>query len=169
MALEMGMSSTMDKVMEGEDFAAFLEARRSRGDTIVFTNGCFDIVHAGHVDYLEKARGLGDALIVGLNTDRSVGEIKGPSRPIVPEAQRARVLAALACVDCVVLFDEPDPLKLILTVRPDVLVKGADWPLEKIVGAREVMDAGGGVERIEFSPGLSTSSIIDRIRRLNEE
>ncbi len=163
------MISTAEKIMEGKRLTAFLDDRRASGEGIVFTNGCFDIIHAGHVDYLEKARNLGGALIVGLNTDRSVREIKGPTRPIVPQEQRARVVAALACVDCVTLFDEPDPLKLIMSVGPDVLVKGADWPLEKIVGADRVMAGGGRVERIEFTTGLSTSSIIDRIRRLSEK
>jgi D-beta-D-heptose 7-phosphate kinase/D-beta-D-heptose 1-phosphate adenosyltransferase len=138
-------------------------ALRRRGGRIVFTNGCFDLLHAGHVRYLTAARGCGDRLVVGLNSDRSVRTIKGPLRPVIPEEQRAEVLAALACVDHVVLFDTPDPLPLIRILRPDVLVKGADWELERIVGADAVRQGGGEVVRIALLPGISTSAIIARI------
>ncbi|MCI0498765.1 MAG: D-glycero-beta-D-manno-heptose 1-phosphate adenylyltransferase [Planctomycetales bacterium] len=130
---------------------------------MVFTNGCFDILHVGHVRYLEAARSEGDLLVVGLNTDASVQAIKGPRRPIVNQDQRAEVLAALGCVDFVVLFDEPDPLRLIETLKPDVLVKGADWSEENIIGAEVVKASGGRVVRIELVPAVSTTGIIGKI------
>lgn len=137
--------------------------REEPGTRIVFTNGCFDLMHVGHVRYLEAARALGDWLVVGVNTDASVGRIKGSKRPVVEEQDRLEVLAALHCVDYVVPFDTPDPLPLIVRVRPHVLVKGADWPLEKIVGAEEVRAAGGTVARIALTPGKSTTLLIERI------
>lgn len=130
---------------------------------IVFTNGCFDLLHAGHVQYLEAARQEGDCLIVGLNSDASIRTIKDPKRPIVEEAQRAMVLSALRCVDLVVLFDEPTPIKLIKEVQPNVLVKGADWAEEEIVGAQSVKENGGKVVRIHLLPAISTTILIDRI------
>jgi len=136
---------------------------RDAGRTLVFTNGCFDILHRGHVDYLERARALGDVLVVGLNTDRSVAELKGPCRPIVPEDDRAHVLAALASVDYVALFDEPTPYKLIEAVVPDVLVKGAGYTRETIVGADVVESAGGRVVALPALEGRSTRSIISTI------
>ena len=136
---------------------------KEQGQRIVFTNGCFDLLHAGHVHYLEKARSLGDCLIVGLNSDLSVRMIKDPHRPLVSENQRAEVLAGLACVDFVVLFDEPDPYNLIREIRPDILVKGADWEENKIIGADLVAAFGGEVKRIELVPEISTSEIINRI------
>ncbi|MBI4773465.1 MAG: D-glycero-beta-D-manno-heptose 1-phosphate adenylyltransferase [Deltaproteobacteria bacterium] len=157
---------TARKIVDLGGLRVLLDKYRSEGRTIVFTNGCFDILHAGHVDYLERAADLGDVLVVGLNSDRSVRSIKGPSRPVVPQEQRARVLAALACVDAVVCFDEPDPLQLILEVRPDALVKGADWPLDRIIGRNEVESHGGRVERIPLIETVSTSSIIEKIRGL---
>jgi D-beta-D-heptose 7-phosphate kinase/D-beta-D-heptose 1-phosphate adenosyltransferase len=140
-----------------------LEALRRAGRRVVFTNGCFDILHAGHVRYLQAARACGDCLVVGLNSDRSVAAIKGPRRPIVTQEQRAAVLAALACVDFVTLFDRPEPGDLIAAIRPEVLVKGADWEEIQIVGAAEVKAAGGEVVRIALEAGISTSAIIDRI------
>jgi D-beta-D-heptose 7-phosphate kinase/D-beta-D-heptose 1-phosphate adenosyltransferase len=140
-----------------------LEALRRAGRRVVFTNGCFDILHAGHVRYLQAARACGDCLVVGLNSDRSVAAIKGPRRPIVTQEQRAAVLAALACVDFVTLFDRPEPGDLIAAIRPEVLVKGADWEKIQIVGAAEVKAAGGEVVRIALEAGISTSAIIDRI------
>jgi D-beta-D-heptose 7-phosphate kinase/D-beta-D-heptose 1-phosphate adenosyltransferase len=140
-----------------------LEALRCAGRRVVFTNGCFDILHAGHVRYLQAARACGDCLVVGLNSDRSVAAIKGPRRPIVTQEQRAAVLAALACVDFVTLFDRPEPGDLIAAIRPEVLVKGADWEEIQIVGAAEVKAAGGEVVRIALEAGISTSAIIDRI------
>jgi D-beta-D-heptose 7-phosphate kinase/D-beta-D-heptose 1-phosphate adenosyltransferase len=130
---------------------------------VVFTNGCFDLLHLGHVRYLEAARGLGEYLIVGVNSDASVREIKGDSRPVTCQAERAEVLAALACVDAVVLFDQPDPLALIETVAPDVLVKGGDWPLDRIVGREFVEARGGRVLSIPLTPDASTTGIIDRV------
>ena len=143
--------------------AQVLEARRQAGKRIVFTNGCFDLLHAGHVSYLQAAKDQGDLLVVGLNSDRSVRAIKGPLRPIVSQEMRGRVLAALECVDYVTLFHEPDPLPLILALKPDVLVKGADWEEAQIIGAREVREAGGDVVRIPLVPDISTTEIIRRI------
>jgi D-glycero-beta-D-manno-heptose 1-phosphate adenylyltransferase len=136
---------------------------KRQGKKIVFTNGCFDILHVGHVRYLTKARKMGDLLIVGLNTDRSVRMIKGDKRPIVPEKERAEVLAALEIVDFVVLFDEPDPLRLIAALKPDILVKGADWSKGEIVGREVVEKAGGKVARIPLVPGSSSTNVIEKI------
>ncbi len=150
--------------MTREAAAAWAGAHRMAGRTVVFTNGVFDILHAGHVRYLETARGFGDALIVGLNSDASVRAIKGPERPINPEAERAELLAALQFVDAVVIFDEETPADLIAAIQPDVLVKGADWALDDIVG-RDIIEARGGrVERVKVEEGLSTSALIERAR-----
>jgi len=132
---------------------------RTQGKRIVFTNGCFDIIHAGHVDYLERAREFGDFLIVGMNSDSSIRKIKGEKRPIVPEDLRARVLSGLRAVDCVFIFGEETPMRVIEAVRPDVLVKGADWPIEKIVGR----EFAGRVERIPFKYEISTTKIIEKV------
>ena len=137
---------------------------RAAGKTIVFTNGVFDLLHPGHVRYLQKARALGDALIVGVNSDRSVRANKGPSRPINSEEERAEVLAAFGCVDAVVVFDEETPHRLIAALQPDVLVKGADWAADAIVG-RDIVEARGGkVVRVPVESGYATTTIIDRIR-----
>lgn len=138
---------------------------KSAGLKIVFTNGCFDLLHPGHVRYLQKARSLGDRLVVAVNSDHSVRSIKGAGRPIQPELERAEVLAALAAVNLVTVFDEPDPDGIIREVLPDVLVKGADWPTDQIIGKDVVEAAGGQVRQIEFAPGYSTSGIIDKIRK----
>jgi rfaE bifunctional protein nucleotidyltransferase chain/domain len=138
------------------------QARRG-GRTVVFTNGVFDILHRGHVEYLQKARALGDLLLVGINSDASVNRIKGPGRPINPQEDRAIVLAALACVDCVVVFGEDTPQALIAAVIPDVLVKGADWKVEDIVGADVVLKNCGRVANIKLTPGRSTTDVINRI------
>ncbi len=138
--------------------------RKRIGQAIVFTNGCFDILHAGHVDYLQKARQQGDFLVLGLNDDRSIRSIKGPGRPVNSELQRARVLAALGCVDAIVLFGDDTPIDLITGLRPNVMVKGADWQEDEIVGAKEVKADGGRVERIPFSSQTSTTDMIQRIR-----
>jgi rfaE bifunctional protein nucleotidyltransferase chain/domain len=130
---------------------------------VVFTNGCFDILHLGHVDYLQKAKALGDVLMVGVNSDESVGRIKGEKRPVVPEGDRADVLAALACVDLVALFDEDTPYDLLGVLLPDVLVKGSDWAVSEVVGKNLVEQAGGTVKTIEFLPNHSTSQIIKSI------
>ena len=138
---------------------------RSARRTVVFTNGVFDLLHPGHVRYLQHARRLGDALIVGVNSDRSVRANKGATRPITPEAERAEILSALACVDGVVVFDEDTPHDLIAALQPDVLVKGADWAAGAIVG-RDVVEARGGrVVRVDVEPGHSTTAMIERIRR----
>jgi D-glycero-beta-D-manno-heptose 1-phosphate adenylyltransferase len=142
-----------------------LLSKQARGMKVVFTNGCFDIIHAGHVTYLSKARALGDCLVVGLNSDVSVKSIKGPDRPVNNERARAAVLSALACVDHVVLFEEDTPLDLIRRIRPDVLVKGGDWAVDNIVGAEVVRATGGQVLTIPFEDGFSTTAIIERIRQ----
>ncbi len=156
-----------DKIVSLAKCARMMECRKKLGQRIVFTNGCFDILHAGHVEYLQEARRQGDFLVVGLNSDHSIRSIKGESRPINQELQRARVLAALGCVDAVVLFSEDTPLNLITTLLPQVLVKGADWPEEAIVGAREVKENGGKVVRIVFTTETSTTGIIGKIRNQN--
>ncbi|MGB6483961.1 MAG: D-glycero-beta-D-manno-heptose 1-phosphate adenylyltransferase [Candidatus Acidiferrales bacterium] len=141
------------------------DAKRT-GRRIVFTNGCYDLLHPGHTRLLEKARDLGDILILALNSDRSVRENKGADRPIINEAERAEVAAALAAVDYVVLFDEPTPREIISRVLPDVLVKGGDWGPNEIIGREEVESAGGRVVSIPFEPGYSTSSIIERVLKI---
>lgn len=143
----------------------FVQRLRAEGLRVVFTNGVFDLLHPGHVRYLADARAEGDALVVGLNSDRSVHAIKGPERPIVPEAERAEVLAALASVDAVCLFDEETPAEIIADLQPDVLVKGADWAADEIVGRDTVEGRGGRVVRIPVAPGYSTTNIVERIRR----
>jgi rfaE bifunctional protein nucleotidyltransferase chain/domain len=146
---------------EAVEWAARLRAKRNR---LVFTNGVFDLLHPGHVRYLAEARSRGDALIVAVNSDRSVRAIKGPERPINQEHDRAEVLSALACVDAVVVFDEDDPHAIISAIQPDVLVKGADWAADRIIGRDVVEGRGGEVIRIAFAPGFSTTSIIEKIR-----
>jgi rfaE bifunctional protein nucleotidyltransferase chain/domain len=133
---------------------------------VVFTNGCFDILHVGHVQYLTEARSLGDKLVVGLNSDASVQRLKGSERPVIPQEERRAVLLALRCVDEVHIFDEDTPLKLIQSIRPDVLVKGGDWAVEAIVGNEFVRSYGGEVRSLPFIAGRSTTAIIDKIRRL---
>lgn len=146
------------------DARARLEAWRSRGESIVFTNGVYDLLHRGHVEYLEEARALGDRLVVGINSDASVRRLKGPTRPIVGQQDRLALISALSCVDLALLFEDDTPLRLIEAVAPDVLAKGADYALEAIVGRAEVEARGGRVERIALREGLSSSAIIDRIR-----
>jgi len=138
---------------------------KATGEKVVFTNGCFDIMHLGHVDYLEKARSLGDRLVLGLNTDDSVSRFKGPSRPIQDQHSRARILAALQFIDLVVFFNEDTPLNLISALVPDVLVKGSDYLAENIVGADVVKNAGGVVKTIDFVPGYSTTRIVEKIKQ----
>jgi D-beta-D-heptose 7-phosphate kinase/D-beta-D-heptose 1-phosphate adenosyltransferase len=154
------------KILSLPESVALVEHLRHDGRTVVFTNGVFDILHPGHVRYLDDARREGDALIVGLNSDRSVRTIKGPSRPITPENERAEVLAALACVDAVVVFDEDDPQRIIDRLQPDVLAKGADWALDRIIGRDAVETRGGRVVRIPLAEGYSTSAIIKKIQGL---
>lgn|SRR5574341_468762 len=157
----------LEKIKGRHDLAGLLASRRAKGERIVFTNGCFDLLHIGHTRYLEAARALGDLLVVGVNSDASVRSLeKGPGRPVVPEAQRAEVLAALACVDYVVLFDEPDPAGLLADLQPDVLVKGSDWPPERIIGREAVEARGGTVRTIPLVPGVSTTVLVERIQNL---
>jgi rfaE bifunctional protein nucleotidyltransferase chain/domain len=153
---------TKDKILTREQLPMALAHWRDQGRSVVFTNGCFDLLHLGHVDYLEQARHLGGALVVGLNTDASVSCLK-PGRPIQDEAARARILASLAFVDAVVLFGEPTPLELITLVQPDVLVKGDDYAIENIVGHELVLARGGAVRTVPLVPGYSTSRIVARI------
>ena len=145
---------------------AYVERLRGEGRRIAFTNGVFDLLHPGHVRYLQEARALADVLIVGLNRDASVRRYKGPSRPITPEHERAELLASLDCVDAVVLFSEDTPAEIIRLVQPDVLVKGADWPPDQIVGRDTVEARGGRVVLVSVQQGHSTSSLIERVRAL---
>ena len=154
------------KIKTRNQLASILRRLRRRGKRAVFTNGCFDILHLGHVRYLEKARLLGDCLIVGLNSDESVRRLKGRGRPIHAEKDRAGVLAGLECVDFVAVFNEQTPLNLIKLLRPDVLVKGSDWKSREIVGAKEVHSWGGKVRRIALLKGRSTTAILKKLKKL---
>jgi D-beta-D-heptose 7-phosphate kinase/D-beta-D-heptose 1-phosphate adenosyltransferase len=152
-------------VLTRADARRFAASARAAGRRVVFTNGVFDLLHVGHLRYLQHARELGDALLIGLNSDRCVREIKGPERPITTESERAEVLEALRCVDGVVVFDEPTPWTLIAAIQPDVLVKGADWAEDAIVG-RDIVEARGGrVVRVAVEAGHSSSAIVAKIRR----
>ena len=151
------------KVVDWKTLSEKLEIARSKGKKIVFTNGCFDLIHLGHVDYLSKARDLGDLLVVGVNTDSSVKRLKGERRPLQDENSRTRILASMVMVDYVVLFEEDTPLELIRLVQPDVLVKGADYKPEDIVGYDVVMAKNGQVKTIEFLEGYSTTNIVNKI------
>ncbi len=151
------------KIFELTELVHGIERVRKTGKTIVFTNGCFDILHAGHVDYLAAARSEGDVLIVGVNSDESVKMIKPSNRPIIGQNLRAKALSGLKCVDYIIIFDDPDPFNLICTLKPDVLVKGADWKENDIIGADIVKKNGGKVVRVPLVPGISTSDIIDTI------
>jgi D-glycero-beta-D-manno-heptose 1-phosphate adenylyltransferase len=150
--------------MTRDEAVGFVAAHRARGETIVFTNGVFDLLHPGHVKYLQDARALGDTLIVGVNSDASVRRNKGPSRPITPEGERAEMLAALQAVDAVVIFDEDTPAEVIRALQPDILVKGADWAADQIVGRDTVEARGGRVVRIALEQGHSTTAIVERVR-----
>ncbi len=157
----------MGQVLPLAQLLSELEKRKSmsprRPPRVVFTNGCFDILHVGHARYLRDARALGDVLVVGVNTDASVKLLKGPERPIQNERDRSELLAALGCVDYVTLFDEETPRELIEQLAPDVLVKGGDWPVEKIEGSKFVLARGGEVKSLPFHPGHSTTQLIERI------
>ena len=155
----------MSKVLTTTELIPLLERARREKQRIVFTNGCFDLMHIGHTRYLQAAKALGHLLVVGVNSDVSVKSLnKAPDRPIVGEAQRAEVVAALASVDYVVIFPEPDPLNLITALQPDVLVKGGDWSIDRIVGRDVVERRGGTVKTIPLVPGMSTTALIQRIR-----
>jgi rfaE bifunctional protein nucleotidyltransferase chain/domain len=159
------MEKTAGKITSLADCLETVARWKKAGDRIVFTNGCFDIIHLGHVDYLERARDLGTRLIVGLNTDRSVSAFKGPGRPLQNQDSRARVMASFQFVDLVVLFDEETPIKLISAIIPDVLVKGSDYLAENIVGADVVKKAGGNVVTLDFVKGYSTSAVVEKIKK----
>lgn len=156
---------TDSKILSRDEAVKQVAQWQREGKQVVFTNGCFDIVHLGHIDYLEKARNLGQKMILGLNTDASVSRLKGPLRPVVNEYARARLMAALSFVDAVTLFDEPTPLELIQAVKPDILVKGDDYSLENIVGADFVIQHGGSVQTVPLVKGYSTSSLIEKITK----
>jgi rfaE bifunctional protein nucleotidyltransferase chain/domain len=154
---------SVDKIKPLEEIVCIRKQMRAEGKKLVFTNGCFDLLHAGHVRYLNRARALGDALAVGLNSDASVRALKGEGRPIVPASERAEILAALACVDYIFIFDDATPQRVIEAIVPDVLVKGADWGISEIVGRETVEKAGGSVCNIPLVEGTSTSAIIQKI------
>jgi len=159
------MEQSLNKIKVISDAKKKVAEWKAKGEKVVFTNGCFDILHLGHVDYLEKSRNLGDRLVVGLNTDSSVSRYKGPDRPVQDENSRARVISSLQFVDMVVLFDQDTPQELISTLVPDVLVKGSDYLAENIVGADVVKKAGGEVKTIDFVQGYSTSKVIEKIKK----
>ena len=155
----------MTKLLQRSELIEARHSLRRQGRTVVFTNGCFDLLHPGHVRFLSEARALGEALIVGINSDRAVRVLKGAGRPILNEYERAEVLAALEAVDYITVFDEETPRELIASLLPDVLVKGGDWPIDGIVGREEVESAGGRVLSLPYLEGSSTSEIIEKIRK----
>jgi D-beta-D-heptose 7-phosphate kinase/D-beta-D-heptose 1-phosphate adenosyltransferase len=161
--LEEGYFYSARKIVSLEEATKKVMMAKGQGKTIVFTNGCFDLLHAGHIMMLHKARSFGDMLVLGLNSDESVRRLKGPQRPIVGQADRAKIMASLDCVDCVIIFDELTPERLIKEIMPDVLVKGGDYRLEEVVGREIVEAAGGRVELVPFVEGWSTSDIVQRI------
>lgn len=135
------------------------------GEKIVFTNGCFDLIHLGHINYLWEAKGLGTKLVLGINSDLSISRLKGTSRPIKNQENRIAIMASLACIDMVILFEDDTPLELIKTINPDILVKGGDWSIEQIVGSKEVLENGGNVQSLSFVDGYSSTALIDKIKR----
>jgi len=157
------------KIKTRKGLLRIMKDLKAKGKRIVFTNGCFDLLHIGHVRYLEEAKAMGDVLVVGVNSDTSVRKLKGPKRPILPEDERTEILSGLGCVDYVTLFDEIDPLKLITSLRPDLLVKGGDWTKEQIVGRDEVERSGGEVFVIPFVKRASTSNLIETILKRYEK
>jgi D-beta-D-heptose 7-phosphate kinase/D-beta-D-heptose 1-phosphate adenosyltransferase len=157
------------KVKARRELLRIIKNLKAEGKRIVFTNGCFDLLHIGHVRYLEKAKALGDVLVIGVNSDASVRKLKGPKRPILPEAERAEILSGLGCVDYITLFNEIDPLKLITSLRPNILVKGGDWTKEQTVGKKVVERSGGEVVIIPFVKGASTSILIETILKKYEK
>jgi rfaE bifunctional protein nucleotidyltransferase chain/domain len=154
-----------DKILSRDQMLEERERLRARGSRLVFTNGVFDLLHVGHVRYLAQAHALGDALVVAINSDRSVRQLKGPDRPVFDEAERAEILAALRCVDYVMVFDDVSPRSLIGELLPDVLVKGGDYQIDEIHGREEVEAAGGKVIPLPFVPGASTTSLLERMKR----
>lgn len=159
------MEKSAGKIVNVAEAKKLVKTWQQGGKQVVFTNGCFDLIHLGHVDYLEKARLLGDKLVLGLNTDDSVSRFKGPDRPLQDQNSRARVLAAMQFIDLVVLFNEDTPLELISSLLPNILVKGSDYLTENIVGAEVVKKAGGVVKTIDFVPGYSTTRIVEKIKK----
>jgi D-beta-D-heptose 7-phosphate kinase/D-beta-D-heptose 1-phosphate adenosyltransferase len=158
-----------EKIKERKKLLRIIKELKAKGKRIVFTNGCFDLLHIGHVRYLEEAKAQGDVLVVGVNSDTSVRKLKGRERPILPEEERAEILSGLGCVDYVTLFNEMDPLKLITSVHPDVLVKGGDWAKEQIVGKEVVEKSGGEIVIIPFVGKASTSNLIETILKRYEK
>jgi D-beta-D-heptose 7-phosphate kinase/D-beta-D-heptose 1-phosphate adenosyltransferase len=154
----------LDSILTLEQAILRFGRQKRNGRCVVFTNGCFDLLHPGHIHSLERARSLGDALIVGVNSDSSVRQLKGPGRPLIPGRERAEILSALECVDAVVIFDDATPQRVIAALLPDVLVKGDDWPADQIVGREEVEAAGGRVVSAPVVPGYSTTEILKKIR-----
>ena len=152
-----------NKIMSMENAKIQIKKWQNNDEKVIFTNGCFDVLHAGHIKYLFKAKSLGDHLVIGLNTDSSVRILKGKNRPLQDEQDRALILAALEAVDLVILFDENTPLEIITFLKPDILVKGSDYTIDNIVGAKEIVQWGGKVESIEFANGKSTSLIIEKM------
>lgn len=161
--------SMKQKIKEKKDLTKIIKNLKAKGKRIIFTNGCFDLLHVGHVRYLEEAKALGDVLVIGVNSDASVREIKGPERPILPVEERVEILSSLECVDYVTVFDEADPLLLITSLLPNVLVKGGDWTKEQIVGGEMVEKSGGEVVIIPFVQGVSTSNLIETILKRYEK
>jgi rfaE bifunctional protein nucleotidyltransferase chain/domain len=160
------MGASLGQVVRRDNLILLVQQHKRNGERVVFTNGCFDLLHPGHIRLLEECRSLGDVLIVAINTDGSVGRNKGPNRPLIPEQERAEVLAALAAVDYVTVFAEPTPREIIVAVLPHILVKGNDWGPSEIVGREEVESAGGEVVSIPLEPGYSTTRLIERIVQL---
>lgn len=158
-----------EKIKTNEDLQGIIKDLKTKGKRIVFTNGCFDLLHLGHVRYLEKAKSLGDILVVGINSDRSVQSLKGPERPILPEEERAEILSSLECVDYVTIFNELTPLELISSLQPHILAKGGDWTKEATVGKEVVEKSGGEVVILPFIEGASTSNIIETILKRYEK
>ena len=158
-----------EKIKTREELRRIVENLKAKGKRIVFTNGCFDLLHIGHIRYLEEAKSLGDILVVGVNSDRSVRSLKGPNRPILPEEERAEILSGLECVNYINIFDEPTPLELISSLQPQVLVKGGDWTKEAAVGKEVVERSGGEVVILPFVEGSSTSNLIEAILKRYEK
>lgn len=158
-----------EKIKERETLLRIVEESKKMGKKIIFTNGCFDLLHVGHIRYLERARSLGDILIVGVNSDQSVKILKGPKRPIISEQDRAEILSGLQCVDYITIFNEPTPLELISSLKPNLLVKGGDWTKETTVGKEVVENLGGEVVILPFEHGASTSEIIETILQRYEK
>jgi len=158
-----------EKIKTKEDLHRIVEDLKKKGKRVVFTNGCFDLLHLGHIRYLEKAKSLGDILVVGMNSDRSVRKLKGPERPILPEEERAEILSGLGCVDYINLFDQLTPLELISSLQPHILVKGGDWTKETTVGKEVVERSGGEVVILPFEEGSSTSNLIETILKRYEK